>query len=119
VGDPDSGARTVSRWFNPSAFAVPPANSGRYGTCGMNVLEGYPIHVAHVSVAKRFPLGERAAIVFTGQASNVTNTAHFTVPNNNISNPNPGVFTPASVPGNEWAERIGPRRVFLKVRVEW
>ena len=36
VGDPNSGARTLSTWFNPSAFAIPPATAGRYGTCGMN-----------------------------------------------------------------------------------
>jgi hypothetical protein len=119
IGDPDAGARTISRWFNPAAFSIPGPAAGRYGTCGMNVLEGYPIHVAHVSFAKRVPMGERASIVFTAQASNVTNTAHFTIPNHNLSNPNPGVFTAASLPGNEWAERMGPRRVFLKVRVEW
>ena len=43
IGDPNAGARTKNLWFNPKAFAIPPANAGRYGTCGMNVLEGYPV----------------------------------------------------------------------------
>src|ERR1039458_4461156 len=58
VGDPNAGARTRSQWFNPSAFAIPPASAGRYGTCGMNTLEGYPIHIAHASVVKQFSITE-------------------------------------------------------------
>jgi hypothetical protein len=119
VGDPNSGARTLSTWFNPSAFAVPPANAGRYGTCGMNSLEGYPIHLAHVSVAKQFSFTEQLKAVFTAQISNVTNTPHFTIPNNNISNPNPGVFTAASLAPNSSPERLGNRQIDLKLRLVW
>ncbi len=119
VGNPNSGARTLARWFDPSAFAIPPASAGRYGTCGMNILEGYPIHVGHLSVAKRIPMGEQAAAVFTAQISNVTNTPHFTFPNNNISNPNPGMFTASSVLGPSSPERLGSRQIDFRLRLEW
>ena len=93
VGNPNSGARTLSQWFNPAAFAIPPASAGRYGTCGMNTLEGYPIHIAHVSLSKTFAFTDTVKAVFTAQISNVTNTPHFTIPNNNLSTPNPGMFS--------------------------
>jgi hypothetical protein len=119
VGDPNAGARTLNTWFNPSAFAVPPATAGRYGTCGMNTLEGFPIHIAHASLSKRLSLTEQFKAVFTAQISNVTNTPHFTVPNNNISNPSPGVFTASSLAPNSTPERLGNRQIDLKLRLEW
>ena len=119
VGDPNSGARNLSTWFNPSAFAIPPATAGRYGTCGMNTLEGYPIHVAHVSLAKQFAFTEQVKLVFTAQISNVTNTPHFTIPNNNISTPNPGIFSASSLAANSTPERLGNRQIDLKLRLVW
>ncbi len=119
VGDPSSGARTISRWFNPAAFSIPSASAGRYGTCGMNSLEGYPIHVGHVSLAKRVQLGEYVAAVFTVQVSNVTNTPHFTFPNNNISNPGAGAFPASSAVSPYNPERQGSRQLDLKLRLQW
>ena len=63
----------------------------------MNSLEGFPeLHVAHVTFVKRVPFSERVQAVFTAQITNVTNTPHFTTPNNNLSNPNPDNFSPHS-----------------------
>jgi hypothetical protein len=117
TGDPNSGARTRSIWFNPSAFAIPPASAGRYGNCGMNSLEGYPIHLAHASLAKTFAFGESLKLVFTAQVSNVTNTPHFTIPNNNISTPNPGSFTASSLAAISSPERLANRQIDLKLRL--
>jgi hypothetical protein len=119
VGDPNAGARTRSLWFNPSAFAIPSAGAGRYGTCGMNSLEGYPIHIAHASMAKMFSFTEQVKLVFTAQISNVTNSPHFTFPNNNLSTPNPGVFTAASLAANSTPERLANRQIDFKLRLVW
>jgi hypothetical protein len=119
TGDPNSGARTLATWFNPSAFTIPNATAGRYGTCGMNSLEGYPIHIAHASLAKTIPFGEAFKIVFTAQVSNVTNSPHFTIPNNNISTPNAGMFNAASLPANSTPERLGSRQIDFKLRLVW
>jgi hypothetical protein len=119
VGNPNSGARTLSNWFNPSAFAIPGATAGRYGTCGMNTLEGFPIHVAHVSVAKTIPFGEQLKIIFTAQISNVTNSPHFTIPNNNLSTPNPGMFNAASLPATSTPEGLANRQIDFKLRLVW
>jgi hypothetical protein len=119
TGNPNSGARTLAAWFNPSAFTIPSATAGRYGTCGMNVLEGYPIHVAHASVAKAIPFGEALRLVFTAQVSNVTNSPHFTIPNNNLSTPNSGMFTVSSLPSLSTPEKLGSRQIDFKLRLVW
>jgi len=119
IGDPNSGARTLNLWFNPKAFAIPRANAGRYGTCGMNILEGYPIHVGHLSLSKRFPVAEWLTATLIIQASDVTNTPHFTIPQNNLSNPGAGMFTAASMVDATYPERDGYRQIDLKVRLVW
>src|ERR1051326_7858885 len=119
VGDPNSGAKTSSRWFNPTAFSIPSPAAGRYGSCEMNVLEGYPIHVAHLSLAKRIPLSERFTGVFTVQVSNVTNSPHFGIPVNNLSAPGAGAFTSSSVIPDYSPERQGSRQLDLKLRIQW
>jgi len=119
IGNPNAGARTLNEWFNPKAFAVPPANAGRYGTCGMNSLEGYPIHVAHASLSKRIPVADWLTATLIVQASDITNTPHFTIPQNNISNPGAGMFTAASMVDATYPERDGYRQIDLKLRLVW
>jgi hypothetical protein len=119
VGNPDSGARSRSAWFNPAAFSIPGSTAGRYGTCGMNSLEGYPIHVAHVSLSKEILFGESFKAVFTAQVSNVTNSPHFTIPNNNISNPSAGLFTATSLPATSTPEGLANRQIDFKLRLVW
>jgi hypothetical protein len=119
VGNPNTGARTRSLWFNPAAFAIPSSSAGRYGTCGMNTLEGYPIHVVHAAVIKTFPFGERVKAVFTAQISNVFNTPEFTIPNNNLSTPNAGMFTSGSIPPSSLPEHLSSRQMDLKLRFQW
>ncbi len=119
IGNPSAGARTLATWFNPSAFSIPSPSAGRYGTCAMNSLEGYPIHIAHASLAKQFSITEQVKLVFTAQISNVTNTPHFTIPNNNLSNPNPGMFSAASLAPNSTPERLANRQIDLKLRLVW
>jgi Carboxypeptidase regulatory-like domain/TonB dependent receptor len=119
VGSSTGGAGTKALWFNPAAFAIPPAGAGRYGTCGMNSLEGYPIHIAHVSLSKTLPINDVFKFIFTAQISNVTNSPHFTIPNNNLSTPGPGMFTAASLPANSTPEHLGPRQIDLKLRIVW
>jgi hypothetical protein len=118
-GDPNAGAGTLARWFNPSAFTIPSATAGRYGTCAMNSLEGFPIHIVHASLVKQFSVTDQVKLVFTAQVSNATNTPHFTIPNNNISTPGAGMFTAASLPANSIPEGLGNRQIDLKLRLVW
>jgi hypothetical protein len=107
--------RTVAQWFDPGCFAPPAV--GHFGNAGVNSLEGQGINVHHLSVAKSFPVTERVKTTLTAQISNLFNHPHFNNPNNNISNPNPGMFT--SVVPNYNPEKQGFRQIDLKLRVQW
>jgi hypothetical protein len=78
-----SGDRSISRWFDPSCFAVPP--SGRFGNSGSDVLEGPGYHMHHISFAKNFDLTERLKFTFTMSAANAFNHPNFARPSANIS----------------------------------
>ena len=67
--------RTVERWFNPSCFAAPPA--GRLGNSSPNVLVAPGMNVQHLSLAKRFNIGERVGIIYTIAASKYVQPSPF------------------------------------------
>lgn len=79
--------RSVMRWFDSSAFAIPAANSGRYGNCGVNTLEGPGLNTQHLGVTKRlYQRGERANLEFQFNILNMFNHPNFNTPSSNISN---------------------------------
>jgi len=92
VGSCPNGARvgTPSCWFNPSAFAVPPA--GEFGNAGRNILRGPAFAQFDPSIHKAFAITERRKITVGVEAYNVFNHPNFGVPSNTQS--------PLSVGGN-------------------
>ena len=109
------GSRNAALWFDPAAFAVP--GLGTFGNAAPNSLESFPVNVQHLSLAKVFSITERLRTTLTGSFSNLLNHPHFSSINNNISNPNPGMFT--STQANFNPEKQGYRQVDLKIRIEW
>ena len=85
----------------------------------MNVLEGYPTHVAHASLSKSLAVTDWLTATLIFQASDITNTPHFTFPQNNISNPGAGAFTAASMVDATYPERDGYRQIDVKLRLVW
>jgi hypothetical protein len=97
VGNPNAGVcpngaavGTPSCWFNPSAFAVPPA--GQFGNAGRNILRGPGFAQFDPSIHKAFAITERRKITVGVEAYNVFNHPNFGVPSNTQS--------PLSVGGN-------------------
>ncbi len=79
--------RLVSRWFDPGAFSIPAANSGRFGTCGVNTLEGPGLNTQHFSATKRFyQRNEHTSIDLQFSILNLFNHPNFNLPSVNISN---------------------------------
>ncbi|MBZ5623213.1 MAG: carboxypeptidase regulatory-like domain-containing protein [Acidobacteriia bacterium] len=116
IASPYSGLdRTINKWFNAAAFAVPP--KGRFGNASPNSLEGFGIAVQHLSVAKGFRITERFRATLTGAFSNLFNHPHFASINTNISNPNPGMFT-GTRPNYE-PEKTSYRQVDVKLRLQF
>ena len=114
-GNLSGDQRTKERWFDPSAFVLPP--NGRFGNSGGNILVGQGLNVHHMSLAKRFRFTERWSATFTGAISNLFNTPHFNNPINNISVPGTGRFT--SVVPDYNPEKQTSRHISLKLRIEF
>ncbi|HWR53354.1 MAG TPA: carboxypeptidase regulatory-like domain-containing protein [Bryobacteraceae bacterium] len=122
IGDPQGSGfnRTVNQWFDKNAYAPPPV--GRFGNASPNSIEGYPIRVQHLSVAKAFPVTERLKMTFTGSFSNLLNHPHFGSTaadgfQRNIQNADTGKFT-ATRPNYE-PEKQSYRQIDLKLRIEF
>src|SRR5580698_5357943 len=90
VGNPYAGVcpngakvGTVSCWFNPSAFAVPPA--GQFGNAGRNILRGSGFAQFDTALHKDFPITERRKFTVGVEAYNLFNHPNFGVPSNTQS----------------------------------
>jgi hypothetical protein len=90
-GSLPGGQRTVERWFDRSAFAVPP--TGRFGNSGRNVLEGPGVQVVHLSLGKDVNLFEGLKANFQVAAQNLLNHPNFDLPNATVNNTAGGVIT--------------------------
>jgi len=84
-GNLPSGQRTIDRWFDASAFAVPP--NGRFGNSGRAILVGPEQHLLHLGLFKTFKPTERVALRVQGTFTNALNHTNFANPNTNISAP--------------------------------
>jgi hypothetical protein len=101
VGNPGlpAGQRSPDLWYNPQAFAIPPANAGRFGNAGRNIIDGPGMLFMNLGLFKSFPVHERARIVFSATSDNVLNKVNYSLgraPGTNtppINAPNAGFLT--------------------------
>ncbi len=111
--------RTPQRWFDASAFTVPPA--GRFGNSGVNILEGPGIHAHHLTIIKEFRPTERLKVALQGNAADVSNRPHYAFPLANISIP--GQVGRLNGPQGGGAansrERINQREITVRLRIEF
>jgi hypothetical protein len=71
---------SAQEWFNTAAFAIPPQYT--FGDAGRNILIGPGLATADVSLARRFSIRDRSAIVLQAQAFNALNRVNFEMPQN-------------------------------------
>jgi hypothetical protein len=101
VGNPIPSNQSPSNFYNSSAFAFPPQNAGRFGTCGLGILQGPGMVNVNASLAKNFNISERYRLRFEASFTNVINHANFAPPSLNFSNPASfGVLTSVLPQGN-------------------
>ena len=79
------GERSITRWFDASAYAVP--QSFTYGNSARNILFGPGDIVFDVSFLKNTKIRERYTVQFRGEFFNLPNHANFGNPAASISNP--------------------------------
>jgi len=93
------GTRSAAEWFNPAAFAAPPAYT--FGDVGRNSVYGPPLQTLDIALARSFHLGERASLQFRGEAFNALNKVNLGTPNRYVNTPQFGTITMAMTPGRE------------------
>ena len=107
VGNPVPANRSPQNYYNFNSFALPPANAGRFGTCGVGILEGPGEINVNAGLAKQFSLTERFHLRFEGTFTNVLNHTNFAPPSLNVSNPSTFGVLNATLPQGLGGNRTG------------
>jgi hypothetical protein len=105
---------TISKWFDTSAFVVPPANSGRFGNSGVNVLRGPGNQVANMGFFKSVSVRENWRLRLEGTFTNVFNHPNFGMPDANISSASAG-----QIQSTHGWEGAGARTTRLGLRLDF
>ncbi len=98
VGDPNAVQRSLSQWFNASAFvqnAVPTNGVPVNGNTPRNFLTGPAYHNVDLNLARTFPITERVKFQFRAEASNALNNPSYSNPGGTIGTATFGRITGA------------------------
>ncbi|MBK9169583.1 MAG: carboxypeptidase regulatory-like domain-containing protein [Bryobacterales bacterium] len=113
TGNLPSGERSIHRWFDSSAFAVP-AN-GRFGNSGRGILEGPGRQIASAALFKTVSITERVQFRIQASFTNLFNRANFNNPALNISAPN----AVTRITNIQTRDLAGPRNALLGARIDF
>lgn len=105
---------TTVDYFNVSAFSVPASNIGRFGNCGVGILQGPPTQTFFMSAGKSFFLTERVELKYEAQFSNLFNILNKAIPNMNVSSSSFGQITQA-----QDVQQAGPRSIQMQLRLRF
>ena len=107
VGNPVPANRTRSDYYNLSAFGFPPTDAGRFGTCGLGILEGPGEINVNAGLAKVIPIKDRYHLRFEATFTNVLNHTNFAPPSLNFSNTGTFGVLEATLPQGNGGNRTG------------
>ena len=113
AGNPISANRSPQDYYNLSAFALPPANAGRFGSCGLGTLQGPGEINVNAGLAKLFFFKEHYRLRFEATFTNVLNHTNFAPPSLNVSNPSTFGVLDATLPQGLGGNRTGQLAVRL------
>jgi hypothetical protein len=87
IGDPSlsESERSLARWFNTSAFAVPAAF--RFGTAGRSILRGPAVVNFDLNAMKNFAITERWKLEVRAEFYNAFNNTNFGLPAASVGAP--------------------------------
>jgi hypothetical protein len=91
--------RNSSTWFNPTAFAAPPAYT--FGNSGRNSVYGPGMQTMDLGVVREFSLSEKARFEARAEFFNALNHTNLGTPNRFVNTSSLGSITEVSSPGRE------------------
>ncbi|MGH7837148.1 MAG: hypothetical protein ACREQC_04895, partial [Candidatus Binataceae bacterium] len=93
------GTHNANEWFNPAAFAAPPAYT--FGNVGRNSVYGPDLQTLDLALARSFRLTEKTNFQFRAEAFNALNKVNLGTPNRYVNEPQFGTITMPMTPGRE------------------
>jgi hypothetical protein len=105
---------TVADYFNSAAFQIPASNIGRFGNCGVGILEGPGTITFSMSAGKTFQVRERVGVRYEAQFANLFNFLNKDVPNMNVGSGGFGQITSSLL-----TSQAGPRTIQMMLRVQF
>jgi hypothetical protein len=107
VGNPIPSNQTPQDFFNINAFASTPVGAGRFGNCGLGILQGPGMIDVDAGLAKQFQFGERFHLRIEATFTNVLNRTNFAPPATNISNSSTFGVLQSALPQGSGGNRTG------------
>jgi hypothetical protein len=112
-GNLPAGQRTIDRWFDASAFAVP--RNGSFGNAAPTIIEGPGTSNVDLGLYKFVRVRERFTFRLGASATNAFNHPNFGDPALNISSPS----TVGIIRSLQSRDVAGPRTVQLSLRLDF
>jgi hypothetical protein len=101
-------------FLNPAAFALPPADAGRFGNASVGSVVGPGTDAVSLSLIKSIHITEQLQFQFGAQAANAFNHRNYDVPNMSVD---AGAF--GTISALQTAEGAGPRNVEITGRISF
>lgn len=107
VGNAIPANQTPGQFFNIGAFTSTPPGAGRFGSCGVGILEGPGMIDVDLGLAKTFQIKERLRLRFEASFTNVLNKVNYAAPATNISNPSTFGVLESALSQGSGGNRVG------------
>jgi hypothetical protein len=107
VGNAIPANQTPGQFYNMDAFTSTPPGAGRFGSCGLGILQGPGMMDVDLGLAKQFQIGERMRLRFEASFTNALNRVNFAPPATNIGNPSTFGILQAALPQGSGGNRVG------------
>ena len=107
-----SANQSISHWINPSAFAVPPNNVGRFPSAPVGDVVGPGTQAVSISMFKAVTIQEHVRLQVGASAANLFNHPNYSAPNTTFNTPQFGTISSL-----QSAEGAGPRALQLGARL--
>jgi hypothetical protein len=103
---------TTADYFDATAFVIPPSDIGRFGNCGVGILEGPGTVTFSMSAGKTFFFNERVGLRYEAEFANSFNALNKAIPNMNVGSSSFGLISQS-----QGVDQGGPRSIQMQLRL--